>query len=100
MWVQVRLRPAQPLQAGELRRASGLCPEQREQGRGQRQAAGWNSGPLVDGPGWHLPGAVVGTVGLGSDARCAHRELGADVSACCLLSPLSPGGGRTGRAAR
>ena len=51
---------------------------------------------LVDGAGWHLPGAVVGTTGLGSDAGCAHRELGADVSTCCLLSPLGPGVGGWG----
>lgn len=79
--------------------ASVLNRESRGVASGRRRPRGGDGverGSACGGPGWHLPGAVAGTLGLGSDVRCAHRELGAGVSACCLLSPLSPGVGGQG----
>lgn len=43
------------------------------------------------GPGQCLSWCLVGTSGLGCKGVTTHRELGADVPAHCLLSPLSPG---------
>ncbi|TKC34270.1 hypothetical protein EI555_001460, partial [Monodon monoceros] len=54
---------------------------------------------MVTHPEQSLPGRRTGTAGLGCDAFAAHSELGADVCACCLLSPLSPGLGGGERAA-